>query len=66
VEGHTVLRIGDRWRIYYDEYTRKRYGAMDTRDFRTFSPVANVAFPEGMRHGTAFPVPRTTADALEP
>jgi hypothetical protein len=66
VEGPTVLRIGDSWRIYYDEYTRKRYGAMDTRDFQTFTPVANVAFPEGMRHGTAFTVPRATADALEP
>ena len=65
VEGPTVLRLGDAWRIYYDEYTRKRYGAMDTRDFTTFTPVADVTFPEGMRHGTAFSVPRATADALE-
>ena len=65
VEGPTVLRIGDVWRIYYDEYTRKRYGAMDTRDFRTFTPVADVTFPEGMRHGTAFAVARRVADALE-
>ena len=39
VEGPTVLRLGDVWRIYYDEYTRKRYGATDTRDFRTFTPA---------------------------
>ena len=65
VEGPTVLRLGDAWRIYYDEYTRKRYGAMDTRDFRTFTPVADVTFPDGMRHGTAFAVPRAIADALD-
>lgn len=65
VEGPTVLRLGTSWRIYYDEYTRKRYGAMDTRDFRTFTPVADVTFPEGMRHGTAFSVPTGIADALE-
>lgn len=65
VEGPTVLRLGDRWRIFYDEYTRKRYGAMDTRDFVTFTPASGVTFPEGMRHGTAFAVPRALADALE-
>lgn len=65
VEGPTVLRLGDIWRIYYDEYTRKRYGAMDTRDFRTFTPVADVTFPDGMRHGTAFAVPAAMADALD-
>ena len=64
VEGPTVLRLGDTWRIYYDEYTRKRYGAMDTRDFLTFTPVAGVVFPEGMGHGTAFAVPRAVAEAL--
>jgi hypothetical protein len=66
VEGPTVLRLGAGWRIYYDEYTRKTYGAMDTRDFRTFTPATGISFPEGMRHGTAFAVPRATADALEP
>jgi hypothetical protein len=65
VEGPTVLRLGDVWRIYYDEYTRKRYGAMDTRDFRTFTPAVAVSFPDGMRHGTAFAVPRAVADALD-
>ena len=45
VEGPTVIRLGDSWRLFYDEYTRKRYGAMDTRDFRTFTPVTGVEFP---------------------
>lgn len=65
VEGPTVLRLGHGWRIYYDEYTRKRYGSMDTRDFRTFTPVPDVTFPDGMRHGTAFSAPVVHADALE-
>lgn len=66
VEGPTVIRLGDAWRIYYDEYTRDRFGAMETRDFRQFSPAPSpMRFPDGMRHGTAFPVPRALADALE-
>ena len=53
VEGPTVLRLGDTWRIFYDEYTRKRYGAMDTRDFRTFTPVRrrDVSRGHAPRHG---------------
>lgn len=66
VEGPTVLRVGEVWRIYFDEYTRKRYGALETRDFRSFRAVPGVSFPAGMRHGTAFAVPRAIADALEP
>ncbi len=66
VEGPTILRLGDVWRIDYDEYTRKRYGAMDTRDFRTFAPVADVVVPgrHAARHGVRRP--SHVAAALEP
>lgn len=37
-----------------------------SRDVRTFTPVADVTFPEGMRHGTACIVSRVTADAPHP
>lgn len=63
VEGPSVLKLGDAWVVYYDEYTRKRYGAIRSRDLRTWEPVA-VAFPAGTRHGTAFAVPSDIVTAL--
>lgn len=63
VEGPSVLKAGDAWLVYYDEYTRKKYGAIRTRDFKSFETV-NVTFPPGTRHGTAFPVPPSVAERL--
>lgn len=66
VEGPTALRVGDAWLVYFDEYTRKRYGAMRTRDFVAWEDVSGaVRFPEGARHGTTLAVPRSVVAALE-
>jgi hypothetical protein len=57
VEGPTALKVGDEWFVYFDEYTRKRYGAMRTRDFKTWTDASErVRFPAGARHGTALTV----------
>jgi beta-xylosidase len=66
VEGPTVLKVGDGWIVYYDEYTRGRYGAIRSKDLREWTVISDkVQFPKGMRHGTAFPVSETTIQALE-
>ena len=58
VEGPSLLKTGEGWIVYYDEYTAHRYGAMRTRDFKTWEEIsAKLSFPKGTRHGTAFPVP---------
>ena len=63
VEGPTALRIGDDYVIYFDAYVQKHYGALRSRDLKTWEDVtAKVSFPdEGtpvrMRHGTAIAVP---------
>ncbi len=58
VEGPSVLRVGDWWYVYFDKYTLNQYGAMRTKDFRTFEDVSDqLVYPTGMRHGTAFAVP---------
>lgn len=58
VEGPSVLRVGEWWYIYFDKYTLNQYGAMRTKDFRTFEDISDrFVYPAGMRHGTAFPVP---------
>jgi hypothetical protein len=38
VEGPTLLRAGENWILYYDEYTRPRYGAMRSKDLRASGP----------------------------
>ncbi len=63
VEGATTLRISGDWYVYYDCYAIHRYGAMRTRDFKTWEDVsAQLNVPEGMRHGTALEV---STDVLE-
>jgi hypothetical protein len=59
-EGPTVLRIGDKWIIYFDAYERAIYGAVATNDFKTFNDISDkVSFPKGHKHGTALRVDRT-------
>lgn len=63
VEGPTAIQAGDDVIVYYDAYIGKRYGALRSRDLRTWEDVtARMHFPdEGtpqrMRHGTVFAVP---------
>ncbi len=62
-EGPAVIRAGDRWLVYYDKYNKGGYGAVETRDFKTFAPVA-VSLPKGIRHGTVVAVDGATARGL--
>ena len=55
MEGPTLLKVGENWILYYDEYTRHRYGALLSKDLRDWSVISDtVRLPPGMRHGTAF------------
>lgn len=64
VEGPSVLRVGDAWIVYYDEYTRRRYGAIRSTDLKTWDIISDqIEFPPGARHGTAFVAP---AEIVEP
>jgi hypothetical protein len=58
VEGPTLLRTGSEWLLFYDEYTRKKYGALRSSDLTRWTDASSrIAMPQGMRHGTAFSVP---------
>jgi len=64
-EGPCALKIGEDWLIYFDAYQQHAYGAVKTRDFKTFTDISReVSFPPGHKHGTAFEVRRTILDAL--
>ena len=64
VEGPSVLARNGGWTVYYDEYTRKKYGALHSDDLKTWRPVEGLSFPAGVRHGTAFEVDRAIAARL--
>lgn len=57
VEGATVLKINGEWVVYYDMYRDHRYGAVKTRDWKTWETITDkLDFPKGVRHGTVFAV----------
>jgi hypothetical protein len=65
VEGPTVAKIGDLWWIYFDHYAKpQHYGAMTTRDWKTFSDVPDAQFVPGQRHGTVVRIPAALAAKL--
>jgi len=64
-EGPSILHVGDWWYVYYDEYTRGRYGAVRTHDFVHWEKFTDsLHAPRGMRHGSAFRVPESVLDKL--
>jgi len=57
VEGPTAAKIGNEWFVYYDMYRDKRYGAVKSRDLKTWEVISGeIQFPAGARHGTVFTV----------
>jgi hypothetical protein len=64
-EGPSILHVGDYWYVYYDRYTRGRYGAVRTRDFAHWEKVTDsLHAPRGIRHGSAFRVPESVLQGL--
>ncbi len=54
-EGPSVTKVGNEWLIYFDTYQDKRYDALKTADFKTFTDVSSqIKTPEGHKHGTIF------------
>ena len=55
VEGPTSIKIGEYWMVYYDEYTRSKYGVVRSKDLIRWEIVSDsLRFPLGIRHGTIF------------
>lgn len=65
-EGPTVVRSGDEWLIYYDAYEDKKYGAVKTKDFKTFSDISDeITVPEGHKHGTICKIDGKVLESLK-
>jgi len=71
VEGPTAIKIGGEYLVYFDVYMKKHYGAMRSRDLKTWEDVTDrMSFPfEGtpdrMRHGTVIAVPAAVIEKLQ-
>jgi hypothetical protein len=64
-EGPSILRTGGRWLVYFDYYTRGRYGAVSTTDFEHWEPFSDsLRTPRGIRHGSAFLAPESVLRGL--
>ena len=64
-EGPSILSAGGWWYVYFDYYTRGRYGAVRTKDFTHWEPFSDsLKAPRGMRHGSAFLAPESVLRGL--
>ena len=64
-EGPNIVKVGDEYIIYYDDYGKKVYGAQLTSDFVNFTDITDeVSIPEGHKHGTIFRAPQSLVDNM--
>ena len=65
VEGPSAIKINDEWFVYFDIYRERRYGAVKSKDLKTWEDISNaVYFPKDHRHGTVLKVPASVAQKL--
>ncbi|MDR1963006.1 MAG: hypothetical protein LBQ50_04450 [Planctomycetaceae bacterium] len=67
VEGSTALKIGNKWFVYYDCYTKHHFGVVQSLDLKNWqNKTDKLCFPIHARHGTTFEVePETLQKLLE-
>lgn len=64
-EGPAVVKIKNKWLIYFDSYRKKIYEAVSTKDFIHFKNINNkISIPEGHKHGTIVPVKKKLVKKL--
>ena len=56
-EGPTVIKIKEKWHVYFDKYRLGSYGLIVSSDLENWTDVSDqLKFPKGLRHGTVFQV----------
>lgn len=65
-EGPSAVDWQGYWYVYFDKYRDHHYGALRSKDLESWEDVSNqIEMPEGIRHGTAFHVPRAVVEGLQ-
>lgn len=55
-EGPSVVKLRNKWLIYFDSYETKTYEAISTNDFIDFKKADYIKVPLGHKHGTIVPL----------
>jgi hypothetical protein len=64
-EGPTAIRMAEYWYVYFDKYTKHRYGAVRSKDLEHWEDISDtISFPDGTRHGTVLRVGWTVLNKL--
>ncbi len=64
-EGPTVLKQGKKWIVYFDKYTRHKYGAITSTDLVNWTDISyQLEMPLGIRHGTVVEITKKELDLL--
>ncbi len=64
-EGPSPLKVGDYLYVYFDKYRDHRYGAVRSKDGKTWEDVSEqIVFPKETRHGTAFTIKEKVLERL--
>jgi len=64
-EGPTAIVVDGEILLFFDRYTEKRFGAVASRDGRTWRDVSDqIAMPAGANHGTIIPIDDARLAAL--
>lgn len=65
-EGPTVLKMKDKWIVYFDKYTQHQYGAVASTDLKNWVDISDqLSMPDGIRHGTVFTISMQEFDQLK-
>ena len=60
-EGPSFFQRNDMWYLIFDHFASRKYGAVKSRDFRTWGDAtAEIDFPPGARHGSIFEISQET------
>ncbi|WP_244518583.1 glycoside hydrolase family 88 protein [Parapedobacter composti] len=64
-EGPTAMQINGEWVVYFDKYIEHKYGAVVSKDLRTWREVSHhLRMPNGIRHGTVFKISKEELERL--
>ena len=65
-EGPTVVKKANDWLIYFDAYGDKKYAALKTNDFKSFTDISSqISIPLGHKHGTIIKVKKSIINNLK-
>lgn len=63
-EGPTVFEQDGYRVVYFDQYRDHQYGALRSKDGKTWEELPGISLPKGIRHGTIFRAPAAVVEAI--